>query len=65
MRTSNDTDNDRSAYYVDDAPYGGRIIACCCVDGEGNEFLDDTEYGEPLYCPRCKVELFYRSWYEW
>jgi|2_EtaG_2_1085320.scaffolds.fasta_scaffold227585_1 predicted Zn-ribbon and HTH transcriptional regulator len=34
-------------------------------EGCGYTGIEDTEIGEPLYCPSCEGELFYRPWFQW
>lgn len=71
MRTS-DSLEDHSALYIDDIDADGNLITGQCRERfyydtkeACPEFVDRIPYGEPTYCPKCGIELFYRSWYEW
>lgn len=64
MRLSDDPKK-KSGLFVDDDKVTGNCIITggCSIDCP--EFVDNTKPDVPTYCPKCGVELFYRSWNEW
>lgn len=62
MKVSDDI-NAPVGFFAGDLPNGNCKIQCekCKFIFENTDSLEI----ESCFCPNCKIELFYRSWWEW